>query len=151
MFHDVCIFMQPEVNYLAVLVCGIASMVLGFIYYGPLFGKLYAKLMGWEHIDAAKREEMKKTMMRSYILSFVGSLVMAYILSHVITYATAYSGSKGVSAGLSSGFWMWLGFIAPVTMGNVLWGNQPWKLWVLGNGYNLLQLLIFGMILSSWK
>ena len=140
-----------QVNYLAILACGVASIVLGSIWYGPLFGKMWIKEMGWDKVDSSKQAEMKKGMYKSYSLSFIGSLIMAYVLSHALVFASAYLQTEGISAGLTAGFWNWLGFIAPVTMGNVLWGNQSWKLWMVGNGYCLIQLLIFGMILSVWK
>lgn len=41
-------------------------------------------------------------------------------------------------------------FIAPVTLGVVLWEGKPWKLWVLNNGYQLLSLLVMGVILAIW-
>lgn len=47
-----------------------------------------------------------------------------------------------------AGFWNWLGFIAPVTLGVVLWEGKPWKLWVLHNAYYLLALLVMGVILG---
>jgi hypothetical protein len=126
-------------------------MVLGYVYFGPLFGKMYIQLMGLDKMDPVKSEEMKKGMMKSYVFAFIGSLVTAYVLSHMLVFATAYMKTSGVSAGLSTGFWVWLGFVAPVTMGMVLWGTHPWKLWVLNNGYNLIQLLMFGVILALWK
>ena len=138
------------VNYWAVLVCGVASMVLGYLWYGPLFGKMYMKLMGWENVDPAKREEMMKGMTKSYILAFIGALVMAWVLAHAIIFSGSYMHSKALNTGLITGFMSWLGFVAPVTMSNVLWGNQSWKLWFLGNGYYLVQLLMFGAILGSW-
>lgn len=142
---------QVPVNYLAVLVSGVAAMVLGWLWYGPLFGKLYSRLMGFDNMDPAKRAEMAKGMGKSYALTFVGSLVTAFVLEHIVTFAGAYYGLSGVANGLMTGFLCWLGFMAPVTMGNVLWGRQSWKLWTLGNGHNLVQLLMFGAILGTWK
>lgn len=49
------------------------------------------------------------------------------------------------------GFWNWLGFVAPVTLGGVLWEGKPWKLWGLNNGYQLLSLLVMGVILALWR
>ena len=142
---------MPEVNWLAVLVCGVASMVLGSLWYGPLFGKMWMEMTGFNNMDPARREEMKKGMVRSYSLAFIGALIMAYILSHVITYASNYNNVSGVSAGLSSAFWMWLGFIVPSSMGMVLWEGKPWKYWFLNASYYLIQLLVFGLILGSWR
>ncbi len=136
------------INYLAVLACAIVSMVLGFLWYGPLFGKQWIALSGIkpEHMEGAKQKGMGKL----YALAFVGSLVMAFALAHSLVFASAYLKITGISAGLQAGFWSWLGFIAPVTLGTVLWDGKPWKLWLLTNSYYLLQLLIFGIILAKW-
>lgn len=141
--------MEVPVNYLAVLVAAIASMVIGYLWYGPLFGKQW---MAWSGMSQADLEGAKqKGMAKSYALMFVGSLVMAYVLSHALVFAMSYLKSEGVSAGLQTGFWNWLGFIAPVTLGAVLWDRKPWKLWVLNNAYYLITLCVMGVILALWK
>lgn len=142
---------MPEVpiNYPAVLGAAVASMVLGALWYGPLFGKLWIKLsgVGQEQIDRSKATGMGKL----YGMAFVGSLVMSYVLAHALVFAGAYLNVQGISAGLTAGFWSWLGFVAPVTMGSVLWEGKPWKLWALNNSYQLLSLLAMGVILALWK
>jgi hypothetical protein len=142
---------MPEVNWLAILVAGVASMVLGFLWYGPLFGKMWATMMGWDKMNPADVEAKKKGASIGYVVSFIGSLVMAYVLSHVIAFSESFGNPAGLSTGLMTGLWMWLGFVAPVTLGSVLWDGKPLKLWFLNNGYNLLHLLILGAILASWK
>jgi len=141
--------MQPVlINYLAIVVAAIASMIIGFIWYGPLFGKTWMQLSGitQEKIDAAKAKGMTKT----YIIAFVGSLVMSNVLAHSLVFAAAFYKVSGMPAGLMSGFWNWLGFVATVTLGAVLWEGKPWKLWVLTNGYYLVSLLVMGVILALW-
>lgn len=137
------------INYLAVLVCGIVSMVLGFLWYGPLFGKQWMALSGITPPQAGA-EKPKEGMGKRYALAFVGSLIMAYVLAHSLVFADEYLKVSDVSGGLMAGFWSWLGFIAPVTLGTVLWDGKPWKLWILNNAYYLIQLLIFGVILALW-
>ena len=141
-----------DVNYLAVLAGAVSNMVLGFLWYGPLFGKQWMALMGFtpERIAEAKAGE-GKGMGKSYFLAFVGALVMAFVLSHTLVFAQSYMNVEGISSGLSSGFWMWLGFVAPITLGSVLWEGKSWKLWILTNSYYLLTLLVMGTILAVWK
>ncbi len=141
---------MPEVpiNYLAVVAAAAASMIIGMAWYGFLFGKQWVALMGWtpEEIEAAKAKGRK-----SYAFAALGSLVMAYVLAHALAFASAYLQVGGVNAGLTAGFWNWLGFIAPVTLGAVLWEGRPWKLWVLNNAYWLVTLLVMGVILALWR
>ncbi|HTM67847.1 MAG TPA: DUF1761 domain-containing protein [Candidatus Binatia bacterium] len=142
------------INYLAVLACGVSSMVVGSLWYGPLFGKPWAKLMGFtpEKMEAMKKDPAgKKKMMRSYGLMFLGSLVMAYVLAHAIVFAGAYLKVTGAPAGLMGALWNWLGFIVPVSMGVVLWDGKPWKLFFINVGHYLASLCVMGLILSLWK
>ena len=142
---------MPEVpiNYLAVIATTVVSMVFGFLWYGPLFGKQWMALSGisQDTINASKSRGMGKM----YAIAAAGSLVMSYVLAHALVFASAYLNVQGVQAGLATGFWNWLGFVAPVTLGGVLWEGKPWKLWTLNNGYQLCSLLLMGVILSVWK
>ena len=46
--------MEIPINYLAVLAAAVSNMVLGFLWYGPLFGKTWSKLMGWGEMTPEK-------------------------------------------------------------------------------------------------
>jgi hypothetical protein len=141
------------INYIAVIVAAVVNMILGFLWFGPLFGKKWMALMGitQQQMDEMKTSSSAKNkMMMSYGIVFVGALVMAFVLAHSLIFAKAYLQVSGVSAGLMAGFWSWLGFIAPVTLGSVLWEKKPWMLWVLNNAYWLIGLLLMGLILSYW-
>lgn len=141
------------VNYLAVIVSAVVAIVLGFLWYGPIFGKKWTAMIGWtpERISAMRADpKMKNMVMRNYALVGVGALIMAFVMSHAIVFAGAYMNVSGVSAGLQAGFWNWLGFVAPVTLGAVLWEGKPWMLWVLNAGYYLVSLLLMGLILGMW-
>jgi hypothetical protein len=76
---------------------------------------------------------------------------MSYVLDHALIYASEYMKMSGISAGLMCGFFNWLGFIAPVTLGVVMYQKKSWMLWILDNAYWLLSLLVMGAILASWK
>lgn len=137
-----------DVNYVAILASGFLAMFLGYLWYGPLFGKPWMKLMGLtkEKLGKMSKSEMNKL----YGLQFLGSLAMAFVLSHALVFASTYLGTSGISAGLQTGFWNWAGFIAPVTLGSVLWEDKSWKLWALNNGYYLLTLCAMGILLALW-
>ncbi|MBX4200934.1 DUF1761 domain-containing protein [Candidatus Parcubacteria bacterium] len=137
------------VNYLAVVVAAVANMALGFVWYGPLFGKKWMSLMGKTSADI-DAQKTKSPMWKGYAIAFAGSLVMAFVLSHFLTFASFYTDSSGIAAGLMVGFWSWLGFVAPVTLGSVLWEGKSWNLWILVNGYYLVSALIMGSILALW-
>ena len=96
-------------------------------------------------------KKAKGGMAKSYILTIIGSLIMATVLAHALIFASEYLKMYGIAAGLMSGFFNWLGFIAPVTLGVVLWEGKSWKLWFIENGYWLINLLVMGVILAMWR
>lgn len=136
------------VNLLVVLGAGIASMVIGFLWYGPLFGKMWMELSGFKKENMDK---MKNSAQMGYAGQFVASLVMAFVLAVFI------SEVKGIPPesskfwwALTTGFLAWLGFIATTTLGSVLWEGKSVKLYLFNNVYNLLNLLVMATILVSF-
>lgn len=135
-----------EVNFLAVLTAGIASMILGAFWYSPLlFGNLWMKFSRMKSSDLNKAK--KKGIGKLYFISFITTLVTSLVLAHFVQYATAET--FGDAAQL--GFWLWLGFIAPVTLGVVLWEGKSFKLWVINNAYQFISLMIMAAILVTWR
>jgi hypothetical protein len=136
--------MGVPVNFVAILIAAIANMVLGYIWYGPLFGK------AWMKLSQIKMDKMKSSGMgKSYALMFLGSLVMAWVLAHALVFGNAYLHTSGAQSGIMVGFFNWLGFVAPVMLSSVLWDGKPWKLWLLNSGYYLIGLMLMGVILAS--
>jgi hypothetical protein len=138
--------MNVPVNYLAIVIAAAANFVLGFMWYGPLFGRPWRAMMGISNSNMNKPDGMWKM----FSIQLIGALLMAYVLWHSLVFAATYTNTTGMAAGLMVGFWSWLGFVAPVSVGSVLWENKPWKLWFINTGYYLAALLIMGVILASF-
>lgn len=136
-----------NINYLAVVVAAIGSMVLGSIWYGPLFGKVWMKLSGMGNMTPEQMAEGKKNMTKNYAWQFVSSAVMAYVMSLVVS---AF-GAGDFFSGVQVGFWIWLGFAAAASLGMMFWEGKPKKLWMVNNGYNLLNLCWMGALLAIWS
>ncbi|GIK84004.1 MAG: hypothetical protein BroJett025_06260 [Patescibacteria group bacterium] len=137
--------MDIQVNFLVVVLAAVASMVVGFLWYGPIFGKQWMKLMGYTQKSLEKaKQEMSKT----YAISFVGSLVMAYVLTHVTKMSVEVFSYPMLIAGLLSALWMWLGFVAPVQMTEVLFGGKKWSLYFINTGYQLAAMLAMGIVIG---
>lgn len=132
------------INYGAVLLAAIVSMVVGFLWYSPwLFGKMWMKLSG---LTEQKMKTMKqKGMTTAYILMFVGSLISSLILAYIISYAEVTS----VLGGAAIGFMTWLGFVATTSLGMVLWEGKPVGLYILNNGHSVVMAMIAGGILAA--
>ena len=134
----------PTINYFAVIAAVIANQVLGFTWYGPLFGKLWRRLSGISERQAA--EQKKKGMGLTFAIAAFGSFVMAFVLAHFVDYVEATT----ISGALSLAFWLWLGFIATILLGSVLWEGKSWKLFALNATYYLVTLSVMASILAVW-
>lgn len=135
-----------EVNYLAVLVSAIASMVVGSIWYGPLFGKKFMQEMGMDMWTPAQQEEMKKKMGVTYVVQFCASLVMFYVLAGLIV----GFGHMTLGGGVITALIVWIGFVVPLKLGDALWGGKMSLFW-LHIGNMLVTLVVAGAILGVWR
>jgi len=136
-----------EINYLALLVVAVLNMALGFVWYSPmLFGKQWSVLMGWGKMSEKDMKTKQQEAMPAYMWSFVGSLVMGYVLSHVVQ----TFGDMSLMGGLQAGFWMWLGFVAPVMISSNMFNNKPMSLFYIDGGYRFVSLLLMGAVLAMW-
>ncbi|HVZ67542.1 MAG TPA: DUF1761 domain-containing protein [Patescibacteria group bacterium] len=132
--------MMANVNYLSVLVCGVAAMIVGYVWYGPLFGKLWMK-EGKISTSQAK----KANMTGMYVLMYVSAVIEAYVLSVVLgmmgnlTYASAATGA----------FWVWLGFMATVMVGMVTAEGKSWTYYAVVAGYQLVIVLVMSAIIVA--
>jgi hypothetical protein len=134
--------MDVHINFLAVFVAALASYVIATLWYAVIFSKLWKKLTG---ISEMKPNPAKM------VTVFIGSIVMSFVLSHNIVFGNAFFDMSGITGGLMGGFFGWLGFIAPVTLTNVIYEKRSWKLWILDNSFWLVSLLAMGIILSIWQ
>lgn len=136
------------VNLLAVLVCAVATMVVGFLWYSPaLFANPWMVLMGYDPNDKAKIAEMQKSAGPSYAMSMVASLLTAFVLGKIISVA----GSATAVDGLKIGMVVWLGFVTTVQFTNALFSRQRNKLYLINTGYQLVCYLVMGAILGAWR
>ncbi len=124
-----------DINWLAIIVAAVASMVLGAIYYGPLFGKTWLRL--------SKIKALKMTW-KHYLGGLITTLVTAFILAYMVSKFE----SNTWLLGLDLGFTMWIGFIAPIMFGIVLWERKPVRLYLLNVMFQLISLLVMAVILS---
>ena len=100
-----------SLNWLAILVAAIATMILGFLWYSPLlFAKAWTREMGYDLNDKAKMDEMRKSAGPAYAGSLAASLLSAFTLALILHGIRADSLHFGVMAS----FHIWLGFVATV-------------------------------------
>jgi len=132
-----------HVNYLAIVAAAIVNMIVGALWYGPM---LFAKQwMEWNNISV---EEMKKINPGPlYAQSLVATLVAYFVLALLIRGLGATTAAEG----MKTAFMMWLGFVTTVQFTANLFSYKKIQSYLLDTGYQLLTMLIAGVILALWQ
>ncbi len=122
-----------HVNWLAVVIAAVVNIVIGYVWYMPaVFGKR------WE---AAAGRALAQPAPQMYAILVVTSLLAAYVLGLIF-------GGIGVVNGAVWGALIWLGFVASVTAGAVIFEARGWTYWGIVNGYWLVALAVMGAIVG---
>lgn len=136
-----------EINYVAIVVCAVISMIVGAVWYGPLFGKKWMEIVGVDAQDKKAREKMQKSAGPLYFIQFVLVLFQLYVLSYYI------KGWRDVS-GVTNALWIWGAFVMPTIAGSAMWTNDKPKVvkarFLIQSGYQLVLFILFGFILGTW-
>lgn len=137
-----------DINYWAILVGGVFAMVLGSVWYGPLFGKKWMEIVGATALDEAQRREMQKKAMPLYGVQFVLTLFQVLVLAHLINDTTTVTGFE-------RSLWIWGAFIMPTIAAGAMWNNDSakisWARFLIQSGYQLILFIVFGLLIQYWR
>jgi hypothetical protein len=139
-----------HINMMAILVAVVANFIFGFVWYTPLFGKAWAKEMGFDTSVKPPAGALAKGM----TFMVIGNFFLAWVLAHNMAAWSFVPGSEAMSPManiLSAGVFTWLGFFLPTDLGAVAWEQKSWKLFFINTGYHLIMLLIASAILVYMK
>jgi hypothetical protein len=137
------------INWLAVVVCVVASMVIGTVWYSPK--TLYP---AWLAGIGKKESDMpgNDSMGMVWGLTVLASLVQAVFISLMVTAMGSMTpGGATLASGAMAGFWLWLGFVAPTNLVNKLFAGHGLKVWAIEAGNHLVTFVVFGAILGAWR
>ncbi len=133
------------VNYIVVLICAVLSMVLGSVWYGPLFGRKWMEIIKANPDDVEARKRMQKSAGPLYLVQFLLSLFQVWVL------ARAFGGSPDAPQNM---VWIWAGVIMPTLAGVAMWNNDSakvsWARFLIQAGYQLILFVLFGLIIGRW-
>ena len=136
------------INYLAIAVGAVASMVVGAIWYGPLFGRKWMEIIGINPDSITERQQMQKGVGILYGAQFLLTLFQVLVLAHLIADTTRVTG-------LERALWIWGAFVIPTLAGSVMWTShsaaRKWTRFLIQGGYQLVMFVIYGLLLQLWK
>jgi hypothetical protein len=127
-----------QINYFAVVAAAVSAFVLGGLWYGPLFGKV------WMSATGATPESMQGHGARVFVVSFVWALLGAWFFAMFLGNAPALGFATAV------GFGTGLIWIAGSFAINYQFEQKPLKLLLVNGGYHTVQYTLYGLILGLW-
>ena len=137
-----------SINWLAVVVCVIVSMIVGSIYFNP---KTFFPVW-WKAIGKKDNGDPGGSIPMGLMwgLTILASLVQAVFMALLITaMGSMTSGGATLGSGAMVGFFLWLGFVVPSSLTNKLFAGQL-KAWMIEMGNHLITFVLFGAILGAW-
>jgi hypothetical protein len=142
-----------HINMVAILIAVVANFVLGFLWYTPLFGKAWAKEMGFD----LSQKPPASAMIKGMVFMVIGNFLMAWVFAHNMAAWDPASWDKGPSPmspsqnALMAAIFTWLGFFVPIDLNTVSWEMKSWKLFFINTSYHFLSLLVVAMIIANMK
>ncbi len=130
-----------EVSYLPILLAGAASVALAFVWYHPrVFGSLWMRLV---NLTPEQVEKGKKRMPAMALIAFLGSMLSAYVMAFMLPLLVI----PDLIGAIEFAIWTWLGFVAPTMLGEVLWEQQSFKLYLINALFLLASFTLMATIL----
>lgn len=135
---------EIQINLLAILVATVAGFFLSFVWYTPLFGKVWAKEMGFDHTEEPPAAVLAKSLLLTVLSVFLITFVMN---SNIAAWTPSTWGATAFSIGkfeqaMQAGIFTWLGFFVPNLLLGVAWEKRSWKLFAIDAGYYLVLMLL---------
>ncbi len=129
-----------HINYLAVLVSTVLAFVLGALWYGPLFGKIWLKEMNFTE-EELKKANMAKIFGTAFFLNLIISINLAMFIGPKADLGF------GLFAGAAAG----IGWVAASIGITYLFGRKSLRLFLVDAGYQAVIYTLMGGILGVWK
>lgn len=132
--------MVPEINWWAVIVATLSTMVVGSVWYLPrVFGNWWEK---------AARVETRANATTAIIVTIVVSFVSAWVLAGAAAIAQAFYGGSFVANSVVTALILWAGFTAARIITHDAFENRPRMLTLLTISHELVTFLVMGLIIG---
>ena len=128
-----------DVNWFAVVAAAVSAVVLGGLWYGPLFKNAWCREAGMDP-NAPPKGHPAKTFGVAFLLSLITAWAFAWFLPAKPDLVVA------VRAGALIGAL----YVATSFGINYAFAQRSFKLWAIDAGYHTLQFTLYGLILGLW-
>ena len=137
--------MLPEINYWAVILATLSSMVIGSIWYAPkVFGNYWMKAAGVT--PSGKMSDAAGPIITTLIVSFV----TAWVLAGSVFLAWNFYGGSFFWASIVTAVVLWAGFTAARFITHDAFDKRPSGLTMLNIAHELVTVVVMAIIIGVW-
>ncbi len=148
--------MYPQIQFLLfpLFFSVVSSFMLGFLWYGPLFGKTWVKLSKINFDKDCNNECINEEIQRGMKLSLLNAILSSLVLTVLVQIWRPSVWNAGpdyeskLFYGTCTAFTIWIGFYVPIGLNSVAWECKSWSLFLFNTGYHLTNLVLMSVILS---
>ncbi len=128
-----------ELNWLAILVATVAAFALGWLWYGPLFGKAWLEAIGKtaDEIDPSPQP---------FVITFFTTLLTSIVLAALMSSLGMMNLTDGVLLGAITG----IGLVAASQASDSAFCGWGMPLFLIISGFRVLLCILIGAILGVW-
>lgn len=135
----------PSINYIAVILATLSSMVVGSIWYTPkVFGNYWMKAAGITPSGDAKDA------IRPIAVTVVVSFITAWVLAGAAYISFDFYGGSFLVNTLLTGLILWAGFTATRFITHDQFDKRPTGLTVLNVAHELVTIMVMALIIGVW-
>lgn len=163
-----------EMNFNVLFLAALVPMIIGFFWYGPLFGNAWMKEMGFTK-ESLAGTNMVKTLIISYVFSFFIASFLIFVVIHQSGVYSTLAGEPGFNEKAGEGFAFFqdfintygdrfrtfghgalhgvitsIFFVLPILSIVALFEKKTVKYVAINAGYWMVTLAIMGGIVCQW-
>jgi len=132
--------MVPEINWWAVILATLSTMVVGSVWYAPkAFGTWWEK---------TARVEVKASAAVAIIVTVIVSFISAWVLAGAAAIAQEFYGGSFLANTIVTAIILWAGFTAARFITHDAFENRPRMLTLLNISHELVTYLVMALIIG---
>ena len=132
-----------KMNYLAILVAGVANFAFEAVWYSVF-------LDGWLNGIGRTREWLMSSGVNPN-LQYLVALVCAVVIAGSIACLTQVTGPQTALRGIKTGIMLWAGIVLTTFATEYVFEVRPWSLVGINLGFWLVGMILMGAIVGAWK
>ena len=135
----------PSINYIAVVLATLSSMVIGSIWYTPkVFGNYWMKAAN------VTPSGNSRDAVRPILITLVVSFITAWVLAGAVSISFEFYGGSFLVNSLLTALILWAGFTAARFITHDQFDGRPTGLTVLNVAHELVTIMVMALIIGVW-